>query len=184
LPTATPISPSAEVHLSVDKNPISPGDSVTFSIATNLPHRNQPYSFAVDFGDGSQPIRITGNSVPHIFKVSGNYTASVTLLDDGSQARANLAILVDAKRPSRLWAYMLVALAVVALAYLVYAKSKSKIAMAARPTFYAHSDWDAPQTAPKNLGIKYELRFKSNVSAGQDRVETHGSNLIQQRRKQ
>jgi hypothetical protein len=180
---ATPITPPPEVYLSVDKNPISAGNSVTFSIATNLPG-NQPYSYAVDFGDGSQPIRITGNSVPHIFKASGNYTASVTLLDDGSHARADVAILVDARRPSWLWVYILVVLAVVALAYLIFQKSKLKILMGAQPTFHPHSDWDAPQTAPKNLAINYGLYFHPNVSAGTDRLETDEPGSILRKKKQ
>jgi hypothetical protein len=172
VPTATPVSPPREIYLSVNKNPISAGDSVTFSIATNVPPGNQPYSYAIDFGDGSQPVRLIGNSVPHTFKASGNYTASVTLLDDGSHARADLAISVDEKKTSRLWVYLLAALAVVTLASLIFRRSKLKIPMAAEPTFYPHSDWDAPQMAPKNLAINYGLYFHPIVSAGQDRLET------------
>jgi hypothetical protein len=71
-----------------------------------------------------------------------------------------------------------------ALACLGYAKSKLKAPIAARPTFYAHSNWNAPQTPPRNVAVNYELRFNSNVSAGQDRLETHEVNLIQQKRKQ
>jgi hypothetical protein len=182
LPTATPISPSHEVHLSVDKNPISAGDSVTFSIVTNLPAGN--HSYAVDFGDGSKPIRITSNSVPHIFKAAGNYTASVTLLNDGSHARADLAILVDARRSSRVWVYILVALAVVTLVYLIFQRSKLKIPMAAQPTFHPHSDWDAPQTSPKNLTINYGLYFHPNISAGQDRLENDEPGSILRKKKQ
>jgi PKD domain len=183
LPTATPINPLPEVYLSVDKNPISAGDSVTFSISTSLPARNPPYSYSVDFGDGSQPSVITTNSVLHIFKTAGHYTASVTVLDDGSHERADLAILVDARRPPWLWVYILVGLAAVALAYLVYQRAKSKIPIAARPTFYLHSDWDAPQKPPKNVAINYGLYFHSNVSAGQDRLETDGASSILKKKK-
>ena len=70
---------------------------------------------------------------------------------------------------------------VAVLACLGYAKSKLKGAIAARPTFYAHSDWNTPRTPPANVAIKYQLRFNSNRSAGQDRVETHGASLIQKR---
>lgn len=182
LPTAAPISPSPEVYLSVDKNPISAGDSVTFSIVTNFPAGN--HSYTVDFGDGSKPIRITSNSVSHIFKAAGNYTASVTLLNDGSHARTDLAILVDARRSSRLWVYILAALAVVTLACLIFQRSKLKIPMAAQPTLHPHSDWDAPQTSPKNLAINYGLYFHPNVSAGQDRLENDEPGSILRKKKQ
>jgi PKD domain len=185
LPTATPsIGPPLEVYLSVDKNPSSVGDSVIFSIATNLPARNQHYRYEVDFGDGSKPSLIKTNSVPHVFKTAGKYTASVTVLDDGSHARADLAILVDGRTPPWLWVYILVGLAVVALAYLVYPRAKSKISMAVPPTFHPHSDWDAPQRPPENLAINYGLYFHPNVSAGQDRLETDGASLTVRRRTQ
>jgi len=184
LPTATPpISPPPEVRLSVDKNPISSGDSVTFSIVTNLPAGNQPHSYSVDFGDGSQPIRITSNSVSHVFKAPGHYTVSVALLNEGSHAHADLAISVDARRTSRLWVYILAALAVVTLAYLVFQRSKLNIPMAAHPTFHPHSDLDAPQTSPKNLAINYGLYFHPNVSAGQDRLENDEPGSILRKKK-
>jgi len=83
------------------------------------------------------------------------------------------------------WVYTVLGLfALAALACLVYAKSKLKAPILARPAFYAHSNWNAPQTPPRNIAINYELRFNSNVSAGQDQVETHGATLIQQRKKQ
>ena len=182
LPTATPISPPPEVHLSVDKNPISTGDGVTFSIVTNLPAGN--HSYAVDFGDGSKPIRITSNSVPHVFKAAGNYTASVTLLNERSNAHADLAILVDARRSSRLWVYIVAARAVLALVCLIFQRSKLKMPMAAQPTFHPHSDWDAPQTWPKNLAINYGLYFHPNVSAGQDRLENDEPGSILRKKKQ
>jgi hypothetical protein len=84
-----------------------------------------------------------------------------------------------------LWLYIAAGIfGVAALAYLGYAKSKLNVAIAARPAFYAHSDWNAPQNPPRNVAIKYELRFDSNLSAGQDRIEIHGASLIQQRKKQ
>jgi len=83
-----------------------------------------------------------------------------------------------------LWLYIAVGLGVVALAYLVYPRPKSKVAMAAPPTFYPHSDWDAPQTPPKNVAINYGLYFHSNVSAGQDRIETDGASSILRKKKQ
>ena len=138
----------------------------------------------VDFGDGSKPIRTTSNSVPHIFKAAGYYTASVTLLNEGSQARADLAILVEARKSSWLWVYILAALAVLALAYLIFQRSKLKIPIAAQPTFHPHSDWDAPQTAPKNIAIKYGLYFHPNVAAGHDHLETDGASSILKKKKQ
>lgn len=84
-----------------------------------------------------------------------------------------------------LWLYIAVGFfGVVALAYLVYPKSKLKAAMAAPLNFIAHSDWDAPQRPPKNVAINYGLYFHSNVSAGQDRLETDGASSILRKKKQ
>jgi hypothetical protein len=84
-----------------------------------------------------------------------------------------------------LWLYIAVGLlGVVALAYLVYPRSKLKAAMAARPTFYAHSDWKAPQKSPVNVSINYGLYFHPNVSAGQDRLQTDGASSILRKKKQ
>ena len=84
-----------------------------------------------------------------------------------------------------LWLYIAAGIfGVAALAYLGYAKSKLNVAIAARPAFYTHSDWNAPQNPPGNVAVNYELRFNSNVSAGQGRVEAQGASLIQRRKKQ
>ena len=83
-----------------------------------------------------------------------------------------------------LWLYIVIGLAVPGLAYLTYAKWKPKVAIAAPLAFYAHSDWDAPQTTPKNLSINYGLYFHSNVSAGQDRLETDGASSLLRKKKQ
>jgi hypothetical protein len=83
------------------------------------------------------------------------------------------------------WLYIVIGFfGVAALAYLVYAKSKLTVPIVARPTFYARSDWNTPKTPPGNVAIKYELHFKSNVSGGQDRVETHGASLILRKKTQ
>jgi hypothetical protein len=83
------------------------------------------------------------------------------------------------------WHYVVLSFfAAAALACLGYAKSKLKGPIAERPTFYAHSDWKAPQKPPQNVTINYELRFNSNVSAGRNRLGTDGATLIQQRNKQ
>jgi hypothetical protein len=88
-------------------------------------------------------------------------------------------------QPSKmLWLYIVIGLAVSGLAYLTYAKWKPKVAIAAPLAFYAHSDWDAPRTPPKNLSINYGLYFHSNVSAGQDRLETDGASSILRKKKQ
>jgi hypothetical protein len=81
-----------------------------------------------------------------------------------------------------LWFYVAVGLGVAALAYLVYPKPKPVIT--GPLTFYARSDWDAPQASPKNLTINYGLYFHSNVSAGQDRLETDGASSILRKKKQ
>jgi hypothetical protein len=87
-------------------------------------------------------------------------------------------------RPSKmLWLCLAVGLAVVALAYLAYQRPKSKIPMAARPTFHLHSDWDASQKPPENLAINYGLYFHSNISAGQDRLDTDGAKSILKNKK-
>ena len=84
--------------------------------------------------------------------------------------------------PKMPWLYIVIGFfGVAVLACLAYAKSKLKGAIAARPTFHAHSDWNTPRTPPPNVAIKYQLRFNSNRSASQDRVETHGASLIQKR---
>jgi PKD domain len=183
-PTATLISAPSEVYLSADKNPTSVGDTVTFLISTNLPAENQPQSYSVDFGDGSKPSVTKTNSIPHIFKAAGNYTVSVTVLDDGSNVRSNLAILVDRPRPQWRWVYTLVGLAVIALACLIYAKWKPKVPFAGQVAFYPHSDWDAPQKPPKNVAIKYGLYFHPNVSSGQDRLRTDEASSILRKKKQ
>jgi hypothetical protein len=83
-----------------------------------------------------------------------------------------------------LWLYIAVGFGVVSLAYLVYQRGKSKIPIAAPPTFYLHSDWDAPQAPPKNVAINYGLYFHSNVSASQDRLATDGASSILRKKKQ
>jgi hypothetical protein len=78
-----------------------------------------------------------------------------------------------------LWLYIAVGFFGVALlAYLIYPKWKLKAVIAGPLAFYPHSDWDAPRTPPKNLGINYSLCFHPNVSAGQDRLETEGVSSI------
>jgi PKD domain len=81
-----------------------------------------------------------------------------------------------------LWLYIVVGLGVAALAYLVYAKPRA--VMTGPLTFNAHPDWDAPQAPPQNLTINYGLYFHSNVSAGEDRLETDGASSILRKKKQ
>jgi hypothetical protein len=83
-----------------------------------------------------------------------------------------------------LWLYLAVAVAVVGLASLIYAKWKPKVPIAGPLAFYPYSDWDAPQTSPKNVAIKYGLYFHPNVSAGQDRLKTDGASLILRKKTQ
>ena len=177
-PTATPLGPAPQVYLSVDKNSTFAGDPVTFSISTNLPADNQPHSYSIDFGDGSKPSVIKVSTVSHVFKTAGNYTAWVTVLDHRLNVRGDVAISVDKPRSVRFWIYILAGLAVVVLASLIYTKCKPKPATGGPITFYPYSDWDAPQNPPKNFAIKYGLYFHSNVSAGQDRLETNGASSI------
>jgi hypothetical protein len=83
-----------------------------------------------------------------------------------------------------LWLYIAVGLTVAGLAYFIYAKSKPTAVIAGPLAFYAHSDWNAPRTPPKNLSINYGLYFHSNVSAGQDRLETDGASSILRKKNQ
>jgi len=83
-----------------------------------------------------------------------------------------------------LWLYIAVGLAVAGLACLIYAKWKPKAVIAGPLAFYAHSDWDAPQTPPQNVAINYGLYFHSNVSAGQDSLATDGASSILRKKKQ
>jgi hypothetical protein len=53
-----------------------------------------------------------------------------------------------------------------------------------KPTLHPHADWDAPQRPPQNLAINYGLYLHSNVSAGQDRLQTDGPRLILRKRTQ
>jgi len=88
-------------------------------------------------------------------------------------------------RPSRmLWLYIAVGLAIAGLASLIYPKWKPKAVIAGPLAFYPHSDWDAPQGAPKNVAINYGLYFHSNVSAGQDSLATDGASSILRKKKQ
>jgi hypothetical protein len=83
------------------------------------------------------------------------------------------------------WLYLIGGLlAAVALARLMYAKWKPTVVITPPPTFYAHSDWDAPQTPPKNVTVNYGLYFHSNVSAGEDRLETYGASSILRKKEQ
>jgi len=53
-----------------------------------------------------------------------------------------------------------------------------------KPMFHLHADWNEPQKSPRNVAINYGLYFHSNVSAGQDRLQTDGASLILRRRTQ
>lgn len=53
-----------------------------------------------------------------------------------------------------------------------------------KPTFHPHADWHEPQKPPQNVAINYGLYFHSNVSAGQDRLQTNGARLILRKRTQ
>jgi hypothetical protein len=135
----------------------------------------------------TQPTPITPPPTP----ITPSPTASYTPFSPTAMAAPTATLFVNRSPSPSLpsskmpWVYTVLGLfAVAALACLVYAKSKLKAPIAARPTFYAHSNWNTPQTPPRNLAVNYELRFNSNVSAGQGRVETHGASLIQQTKKQ
>jgi PKD domain-containing protein len=135
----------------------------------------------------TEPVPITPSPTP----ITPSPTASYAPISPTATAALTATPFVSQSTPPSLpaskmpWLYTVLGLfAFAALACLVYAKSKLKAPIAVKPTFYAHSDWNAPQTPPRNIAISYELRFNSNLSASQDRVETHGATLIQQRKKQ
>src|SRR5439155_26669651 len=52
------------------------------------------------------------------------------------------------------------------------------ILMLIKPTFRLHWNRDEPQMALENVTINYELHFDSNISAGRDRLDVPGANLI------
>jgi hypothetical protein len=196
LATATPwitptptITSSLEVYLSANRNPSSIGESVTFTISTNSPNKNKRYLYELNFGDKSKPFQTKRNSVQHVFKTAGNYTASVTVLDDRSHPRAEVGILVDRRIPP--WLYILVALGVVALIYLLRRKPKPKPpipapppTIPALPTFHPHWDRDEQQRPQEDVTISYELHFKPNVSNARNWLETDQPSLILRKRKQ
>jgi hypothetical protein len=125
----------------------------------------------------------TATSAPITPSPTSTYTPVAT-------AVATLTPFISPTTPPRppsskiLWLYIVIGLAVSGLAYLTYAKWKPKVAIAGPLAFYAHSDWDAPRTPPKNLAINYGLYFHSNVSAGQDSLATDGASSILRKKKQ
>ena len=58
------------------------------------------------------------------------------------------------------------------------------ILMLIKPTFRLHWNRDEPQMPLENVTINYELHFDSNISAGQDRLDVPGANLILAKRTQ
>lgn len=70
------------------------------------------------------------------------------------------------------WSY------VVLIAFGLAAAALFGILKLIKPTFRLHWNRDEPQKPLENLTINYELHFYSNVSAGQDRLEVPGANLI------
>jgi len=137
----------------------------------------------VDIISRSNPIPTATASAPITPSPTSTYTPIAT-------AVPTLTPLISPTTPPRppsskiLWLYIVIGLAVSGLAYLTYAKWKPKVAIAAPLAFYAHSDWDAPRTPPKDLAINYGLYFHSNLSAGQDRLETDGASSILRKKKQ
>jgi hypothetical protein len=129
------------------------------------------------------PIPITPSPIPITPSPTSTYTPIAT-------AAPTVTPFISPTTPpplrssKMLWLYIAVGLAGSGLAYLTYAKWKPKVAIAAPLACYAHSDWDAPRTPPKNLAINYGLYFHSNVSAGQDRLETDGASSILRKKKQ
>jgi hypothetical protein len=182
-PTTT-ATPPLEVYLSVDKNPNSVGEGVTFSISTN---KNKPHLYELNFRDNSGLLQTKSNSVRHIFKNSGNYIVSVRVLDGRFHPRAELEVIVGwslwhriltiaryvalaALRPP--WLYMVGGLVIVTLCYLF-----------ARPTFHPRWDRGVPQKQQENVTINYELHFDPNISKGRQRLETGEASLIISRKK-
>jgi hypothetical protein len=104
---------------------------------------------------------------------SGTVTPSPTLSDGRPST----------KKSSPIYYIIGAGVGLVLLAYLLYPRPKPNLAMAARPTFHPHADWDAPQT-PQNVAINYGLYFHSNLSAGQDSLATDGASSILRRKKQ
>lgn len=107
------------------------------------------------------------------------------LLGQGSQAHNEVDVSIH-RGTTPPWIYILAGLAAVVLASLIYTIVRPKITMPPPPppTFRPCWNRDEPQMPPENLAINYELRFHSEVSEGQDRLQTDGGNLIARKMEQ
>jgi hypothetical protein len=131
------------------------------------------------------PTPITPSPTPITPSPTSTYTPIPTAVPTAIPSITPIPSPSPPLRPSNLlWLYIAVGLAIAGLAYFVYAKWKPPAVIAGPPTFYAHSDWDAPQKPPENVAINYGLYFHPNVSAGQDRLETDGASPILRKKKQ
>ena len=160
-PRSSP-TPSATASVTIRPSPYSP--SPTAIAPGGFITATPPGS-----GNNVASPTATGSSRKH-------YTASPTpIVSNGGSPRG---------KASRIYYIVSAGLAILMLAYLIFLRSKPKIPMAARPTFDPHSDWEGSQRSPENVAINYELHFDSNVSSGQDWLETGGPILILRKTKQ
>jgi PKD repeat protein len=182
-----------EVYLSANANQVLAGESVTFSISTN---DARPHAYELNFGD--QLAQTRKNSIRHTFRTRGNYSVSVTVLDDPSHPRDKFRIRVDPPPPP--WIYIVGALAA---AVLLFATRKwwlrvpvpppvpppasvpppvpqpASVPPPVLPTFHPHWASGTQQTKwQENTAINYELHFESNVSKGRFRLETSEPMLV------
>jgi hypothetical protein len=160
---------------------------VHVEIASTYRDRVMPTKEINNNVDVIPPPSPTPTSTPTSAPITPSPTSAYTPV---ATAVPTLTPFISPTTPSRppsskiLWLYIVIGLAVSGLAYLTYAKWKPKVAIAGPLAFYAHSDWDAPRTPPKNLAINYGLYFHSNVSAGQDSLATDGASSILRKKKQ
>jgi hypothetical protein len=134
----------------------------------------------------SPTATVLGGSITATPSGSGSNVASHTATRSPLRHHTATPTPTPSNGGSAWWIFYVVSagLAVAALAFLIFPRTKPKIPMAARPTFHPHADWDAPQRSPQNVAINYGFYFHSNVSAGQDRLQTDGARLILRRRTQ
>jgi hypothetical protein len=148
-PTATPSVPASPSPYSPSPTAIVPGGFITAT-----PRGNS--------------INIASPTATLSPRKSSIVTPSPTLSDGRPST----------KKTSPIYYIIGAGVGVVLLAYLLYPRPKPNLAMAVRPTFHPHSDWDAPEKPPEYLTINYELHFQSNISSGQSWLQSDGPSLI------
>jgi PKD repeat protein len=175
-----------EVYLSADAAQARAGERVIFSISTN---DGSTHEYRLNFGDQSPVVQTRKNRLPHTFRARGNYTVSVTVLDDPSHPGDEVRIRIGPPRkpepPS--WTYVVAALVAAVLFYKILKwlfRSPPPVPPPpplVPPLLTFHPHWDsstAPTKRQENIAVNYELHFDRNVSKGRYQLEIRGPELI------